>query len=260
MSAASPNAPVRRDLGLFSALLFICALLLVGATFIAAESPSASSSNPDVLPTPDVGLDDACTNFGVFWTRTGPVVVPPEAVEAVSNCRVAGDGSWFVATGIDDARLRPGTTLTDTERAATEAERTQLEAAIDAFDASIPASIEADLEGVYDSFARPVWGNLREGVGRERARDRYKRYAEAYLLDPDHVQLADYAAWLMEQRIDGYAQFAAACEDGRAVVAFACERLERALEIRIVPWPWELANQLHIDEYLADRVRNGSTD
>jgi hypothetical protein len=255
------TAPTRlrrgREWRVFLALLLLTLGMIGGFYLIARDAASSRSNNPTLLPTPSIANDQACANFAHYWIDESGVTVQPTVIEGLTNCRLSVSGEWFVPTGARDPRLPSGFAMTEAERSETEGVRQQLLNQVAVLEKSLTTSMERDLDRIYDPRTRPISGHQRDGESITRARSRYTRVAQAYLMAPEHQLLADYVGWLMAKKIDAYETLQAACDSdpSLAYLSTVCSGIEDTLSVRFPPWTWELRNSVSLEEYLAYLAR-----
>ena len=99
-------------------------------------------------------------------------------------------------------------------------------------------------------------GHFREGVAWGTYRTRYARIVNAFMLDPEHDELADFIGWTMARKIKGYADFRRECLDNPDVGMLhnACKGVEDNLSIRYAPLPWDLRDPDLIDTWFYETV------
>jgi hypothetical protein len=234
-----------------------CLALVVGVRLIAKNAPSAGRSVVVGLPTPVVSTDAGCANFASFWMDRSGLAATAEMIEGISNCRQAADGSWIVPKGADDPRLPKTPLLTDQQAQATGALRTKLLTQIAGLEAEYSSTLRSWLNQLYDPFARAVVGHIRDSTGIVTARGRYTRLTQAYLMSPDHQELAAYVGWAMARRIDAYDHLKANCLGDPALeyLRTACLGLEDSLNIRYPPFTWDLRDSTLLESYLASTLQ-----
>ena len=255
----SLGAPRRLpDWAVVVAMTVIAGLLVVGLYLVSRDKDSAQSNSPGALPIPNVSADTGCTNFGNYWLKESGVKLGAADIEGITNCRLAADGTWFVPTGPDDERLPAEFALTDEERVATESIRAELIAQIEDLESHITNSVQRDLDAIFDPRVQPVMGYVKEGVGITRARSRYTRVAQSFLMAPENATLATYVGWKMETRIRAYERLRDSCVNDPAVeyLLTVCRGLEDSLSVWFPPWTWDLRDPVSMDAYLAYLVRS----
>jgi hypothetical protein len=257
--------PTERPRGAWrlTALTIGALVIAIPALYLAARNqPSALSNQPELLLTPVIGLDEGCDNFARYWLEQSSLSLEPALIEGMTNCRQAADGSWFVPTGPNDPRLRERPVIPDDQRALAERVEAALRQEIDELEASFSDSLQREIQSVYSPRAQPVFGNVSDRAPLARPRSRYGRVVQAFVLDPRHELLAGYIGWVMERRRSAYDAFRTAClgDPGAGYLELPCQGLEDALSIRYPPWPWDLRNDLTMQEYLADRAASGQLE
>src|SRR5690606_36974680 len=125
---------------------------------ISRKAPSAVQRESDSLVTDGVLPDEGCTNFGVFWTSGSGVEVPVDAIEGLTNCRQAADGTWFVPSGSGDARLMSRSVPTSDQSAITVELAAILQEDLTALQEHLPDSLIESLSANYDEDNQPVFG------------------------------------------------------------------------------------------------------
>lgn len=241
------------------AAMAISGALLVFVLFLVSRDKDSSQSNsPGALPIPNVSVDTGCTNFGNYWLKESGVQLEPADIEGITNCRRAADDTWFVPTSPDDERLPVDFALTAAERAATEWLRAELVAQIEDLESHITNSVQRDLDAIFDPRIQPVMGKVKEGVAISRARSRYTRVAQSFLMAPENATLATYVGWKMETRIRAYERLRDSCVNDQAVeyLLNVCRGLEDSLSVWFPPWTWDMRDPVSMDAYLAYLVRS----
>ncbi len=215
--------------------------------------------------------DRACTAFADYWM--GSPRFSAESVATLSGCWQAEDGSWFLPVNGEDPRLPPDARLRPEAEQQTRALRQQIEQQLDGFDRLMRSrpnpfvvaaqagnsTLRDGLYDLYDPEAGTVQGSsVSGGVPNPRApgikivRRTYGDLFSSYVLNPDNYALVEYARWLVQRRIG-------------AIPPGFIEQLNPRLQPAIredlgliyTPWPWELANPLTLDAYLAWAMVNG---
>ena len=125
---------------------------------------------------------------------------------------------------------------------------------------TLPRSLRESLKANYDADNLPVFGHTKRGrsdLGVKRAR--YIRVAQAFLMSPERVVVADYVGWLMERRSNAVDSFQTACfeDPDYQFLIRACKGLREEFGIPYIPLYWDLNEPVLIQEYLIDRVRSG---
>lgn len=241
----------------------LASLLLVGTLYgVARGAPSARQLDVVTFPTPVLTADEGCTTFAHYWMVDSGAKVPADAVAGISNCYLSADGEWFVPAGAADRRLAATFQLDDTEREATQGVRDRIRSDTIALQRALPSSLRQQLQRNYDIRNLPVTGHTKWGASRRNlgpAQSRYIRLAQAFLMSPDHVWLADYVGWLMGRRIAGAAAFEAACL-GNPDLRFlerACTGLRLDLGLEAIPFLWELNDPVALAQYLDALAASG---
>jgi hypothetical protein len=246
-----------RDALVVAAMAGILVVVLVLLMLYARDQPSAGVGNTASLDIPVVGPDEGCQNFVDYWAEESGVDADPAHLRTITNCRQQADGSWYVPTGLDDERLQPEERLTAEERAETEALRETLLAQLEDLQEAIPPGLADQMEQIYSGEPRAVMGHIREGAAIGPTRTRYVRIANGVALDPTKRELADYIGWSMARQIDAYGRMRSNCVSNPDVAHLhrVCRGLEDTLSIRFAPWPWDLADPVHLETYLIQRGR-----
>lgn len=261
MSASVAQQRHRRfgELPILAAMTFIGVALVAGLYLAARDEPSARSNHPEALPTPKISNDAACTNFATYWLTETGLRLDASIIEGLTNCRLGANGSWFVPTGPNDQRLPSDFAMTSAEREATNGLRSTLVAQIDDLEGTLSTSMQRDLDYIYDPRVRPISGHVKDGVPITRARSRYTRVVQAYLLAPEHEPLAAYVGWLMERKIDAFKAVDAQCQSdlAAAYLRTVCDGLEDSLSVRFPPFVWDLRSSVLLEAYLGSLVRSG---
>ena len=246
----------RRSLGGVVLAGFICGALLLAVWLASRNAPSATIGLTDRLPLPAVSADAGCENFGRYWTETSGAAIDPVPIERFTNCRVQEDGTWVAGSSMYGAMPLDESTLTDEQQAELNETRTAIAEQVDALEAALPNSVESAFEQLYDPETNAVVGHFREGVAWGSYRTRYARIVNAFMLDPDHAELASLIGWTMGRKINGYADFRRAClaDPDIAMLHGPCRGMEDNLNIRYAPLPWDLRDPDLIDTWFYETV------
>ncbi len=223
---------------------------------VSRNAPSATTGITDRLPVSAVSADEACENFGNYWTSTSGAGIDPIPIELFTNCRVQEDGSWIASDSMYGAGPLDESTLTGDQLAQLNAARSVIAEQANALEAVLPNSVQNSFDQLYTPGNNAVVGHFREGVTWGAYRTRYARIVNAFMLDPDHADLASFIGWTMARKIDGYADFRRECL-GNADVAMlhnACRGMEDNLNIRYAPMPWDLTDPDLIDTWFYETV------
>jgi hypothetical protein len=259
-TAESPTREPAKFLGadarIALGVVAVCLALVLAVRLVARDAPSAGRSIVVGLPPPVVSSAEGCTNIARFWIVEAGTGVSAETIEGMTNCRQAADGTWFVPSGGDDPRLPAAPVLTEEQQAATAALRADIVAQIDGLEAQFPSTLRLWLSQLYDPFPRAAWGHIRDGPSIRTPRGRYTRLIQAYLMAPDHQELADYVGWIMARRLDAYDDLRTKCfgDPDLAYLRTVCRGLEDTLGIRYPPFVWDLADPYLLDAYLASTL------
>jgi hypothetical protein len=212
------------------------------------------------IPTPVVSTAAGCANFAHYWMDESGVGASAAVIEGITNCRQAADGSWIVPNGANDPRLPKRPILTNQQAQMTKSLRTKILAQIAGLEAEYPSTLRSWLNQLYDSFARAAVGHIRDGLSIRTARGRYTRLTQAYLMAPDHRELADYVGWVMARRIDAYDDLESICLGNHDLdyLRTACLGLEDNLGVRYPPFTWDLRDSYLLDNYLASTLNTTS--
>ncbi len=234
----------------------VCAALVAAVFLVSRHAPSSTTGLTDRLPLAEVSADVGCENFGRYWTDTSGAGIDPSPIERFSNCRLQDDGSWVAAGTLYGAETLDESTLTADQRAELDRLRTAIAAQVDGLEAVLPGSIERMFEQLHTLHAHAVVGNFREGITWGAYRTRYARIVNAYMLDPSHAELAGFIGWIMERKMDGYADFRRQCLDTGdvAMLRTACTGMEDNLSIRYAPLPWDLRDPTLLDTWFSETV------
>jgi hypothetical protein len=247
----------RRDGALFLLSIVICVLLVLGLVAVSRGTGSAQGPGADSIPTPDLTANEACQTWATYWTKQSGIHASVESIEGFSNCRLSKDGTWFIPTSSQDARLAGGPILSNDERAQTAALRATLNQQLLELRAEFPQALNEWLNDIYSFQPNPVLGHTKDTrIGATRGR--YTRLVQAFLMYPRYSALADYLGWLMEQRQQSLASFMAGCSTGKmAYLESACQGIADRLSVYYPPWPWELSDSVSFDSYLKWALDNG---
>ncbi len=220
----------------------------------ARDAPSSEVGDISRVPRPAVAASDGCHNFATHWIDDTSIAVEPAVLEGFTNCRMGDDGRWHVwaeTPGLD----RPAVADEFAEDA--QIVRAAILDDIRALQSQVSPELGEALGRIYSESANAVIGQTNEGVSIANARTRHARLVNAFALDPERSEFADYVGWVMKGRMDAYGMFRRAClENGTLYLRQPCVGMEDNLSIRYAPWYWELANPLLLDSYLADRYRS----
>ena len=215
-------------------LLLVLRLATVGAD--SATSIVRADGRLVRLPSPTPSPAEECASFAQFWMDVSGR--GPDDVAAVSHCRRDASGAWVLAQDI------PEPSLPDTTRAAT------IKAQLAGLESTLPAKLRHALADIYDPVAKPGTGHVRQDPGVAEINARYAQELWAYLQDPAHRDLADYAAWLTARRDAAVAAFSHGCKTYPRMRE-TCDHLARSVGPGGAPWPWDLDDDLLLAEYLA---------
>lgn len=229
----------------------ICAALVAVAFLASRNAPSAATGLTDRLPLPAVSANEGCENFGRYWTQTSGANIDPVPLELFTNCRLGDDGVWVASETMYGAAPLDESTLTDEQRAQLAQLRTAIAAQIDGLEAVLPKTVLHTFDQLETDDTNAVVGHFREGVSWGSYRTRYARIVNAYMLDPKNAELASYIGWIMNRKIDGYADFRREClgNSDVAMLFDACRGMEDNLSIRYAPLPWDLRDPDLLDTW-----------
>ena len=229
----------------------ICAAMVAGAFLAARNAPVATTGITDRLPLPAVSADAGCENFGRYWTETSGARIDPVPLELFTNCRKEDDGSWIATDTMYGASALDESVLTGDQLAQLNQLRTATAAQVDALEATLPQSVKKTFAQLHTEANNPVVGHFREGMSWGSYRTRYARIVNAFMLDPNNRELADFIGWVMQRKIDGYAAFRRECLANADVAMLhgACRGVEDNLSIRYAPLPWELRDPALLDTW-----------
>lgn len=245
---------------------FIIALIAVaGFAFTVAvrnhgmHAGSSLTNNPNTVPFPVTSGDQGCQNWAQYWTTDSGLDVSIQTIEAISTCRQAADGGWFLPTGPNDPRLPTGEAMTAEEKMETAALRADILAQIAVLDVTMPVNLRRSLNSIRTGDPRAVIEGIRRGANIGQVRGQYTRMVQAFLISPDNQELAQYAGWIMQRRSDALAALLADCksDSSNTYLFSACDTVGNALSIGYPPFVWDLFNPLTLDNYLAHVVRSG---
>lgn len=246
----------RRSLGVVLLAGLICGVLVLAVWVVARNAESATTGITDRLPLASVSADEGCDNFGRYWTETSRAGIDPNPLEFFTNCRVLEDGSWVAGSSMYGAGELDESTLTDEQRAQLNDARSAIAEQVDSLESTLPGSVQGAFEQLYDPETNAVVGHFNEGVAWGSYRTRYARIVNAFMLDPDHAELASLIGWTMGRKINGYADFRRAClaNPDVAMLHGACRGMEDNLSIRYAPLPWDLRDPKLIDTWFYETV------
>lgn len=246
----------RRSIGGVVLAGLICGTLVLVVWMASRHAPSATTGITDRLPGSTVSADEGCENFGRYWTTTSGAGIDPVPLELFTNCRLQEDGSWTASESMYGAGPLDESTLTGDQQAQLNDARSAIAEQADALEAVLPNSVQMTFEQLYRPETTAVVGHFREGMSWGAYRTRYARIVNAFMLDPDHAELASFIGWTMARKINGYADFRRECL-GNADVAMlhnACRGIEDNLSIRYAPLPWDLTDPGLIDTWFYETV------
>ena len=246
----------RRSLGGVVLAGLICGGLVLAVWLASRNAPSATTGLTDRLPLPAVSADDGCENFGRYWTDTSGADIDPIPIERFTNCRLLDDGSWEAGGSMYGAEQLDESTLTDEQRAELAEARTAIAEQVTALEARLPGTVTNTFQQLYSPETNAVVGHFREGIAWGAYRTRYARIVNAFMLDPEHAELASFIGWTMARKINGYADFRRTClgNDDVAMLHGACRGLEDNLNIRYAPLPWDLKDPILLDTWFFETV------
>jgi hypothetical protein len=246
-----------RDGALFLLSTVICVVLVLGLVAVSRGTGSAKGPGANSIPTPDLTANEACQTWATYWTKKSGVHASVDAIEGFSNCRLSKDGTWFIPTSSQDARLAGGPILSSEERQQTAALRATLNQQLVALRAEFPQGLHNWLNDIYSVQPNPVLGHTRDTrIGATRGR--YTRLVQAFLMNPHYSALADYVGWSMERRQQAFASFMSGCSaPDMTYLHAACEGIGDRLSVYFPPWPWELSDSVSFDSYLKWALDNG---
>lgn len=234
----------------------ICGTLVLVVWLAARNAPSATTGMADQLPLAEVSADEGCENFGRYWTETSGAEIDPVPLELFSNCRLQEDGTWVAGTTMYGAGPIDEADLTDEQRAQLNDTRAAIEEQVNMLESNLPETVQGAFEQLYDPETNAVVGHFKEGVAWGNYRTRYARIVNAFMLDPEHAELASLIGWTMGRKINGYADFRRAClaNPDVAMLHGACRGMEDNLNIRYAPLPWDLRDPQLIDTWFYETV------
>jgi hypothetical protein len=230
--------------------------LLLAVWIASRNAPSASTGITDRLPVPAVSADEGCENFGAYWTDTSGAGIDPAPIGRFTNCQLQEDGAWVAGSSMYGASPIDEAVLTDDQREQLEEARSEIARQVDELEAVLPNSVDAAFDQLHDQENNAVVGHFQEGVAWGSYRTRYARIVNAFMLDPDHAELASLIGWTMGRKIGGYADFRRAClaNPDVAMLHGACRGMEDNLSIRYAPLPWDLRDPNVIDTWFYETV------
>ncbi|HET8521744.1 MAG TPA: hypothetical protein VFL82_00845, partial [Thermomicrobiales bacterium] len=120
-----------------------------------------------------------------------------------------------------------------------------------------PQGLNESLNEIYSVQPNPVLGHTRDArIGATRGR--YTRLVQAFLMNPQYSELADYVGWLMELRQQSFGSFMNGCSTkDMTYLKIACQGIADRLSVYFPPWPWELTDSVSFDSYLKWALDNG---
>ncbi len=174
-------------------------------------------------------------------------VLDDETITVLSGCRQDERGTWFYPTGPRDSRLPDMSPLEDPAgmRAALRVQLHELEAAMPDWLADELNSMHSDRALPYEDggLTRGIVSNKRHNVAV--IVDEYEEVLIWFVQNPEHQLLEQYAIWLFDRRQTAFP--APSCLDAPPPICYA----RRApLRVDTAPWPWEMADELTMDDYI----------
>jgi hypothetical protein len=220
------------------AVVGACGLLLLVLRLATVGAESATSFGLVRLPSPTPSPAEECASFARFWMDISGD--GPDAVAAVSTCRHDASGAWMVSQAGRTLGRRDATRARD------------IRAQLAGLETMLPVDLRHALAGLHDLTTAPESDRTWVDLESAEIRDRYARTLETYLQDPAHRKLAAYVAWVVARRDAAVATFLEGCA-AYSRVRGLCDRVVRAVDAGLAPWPWELSDDLLLAEYLAQR-------
>jgi hypothetical protein len=259
-SGVARQARPHQDGWALLALALLCLILIGGLAVLSRGSPSAAQRDSVALPISEISPDEGCANFARYWTDESGLGVRVEAIEGLTNCRLSPASRWFVPDGADDPRLTERSVLTRAEAERADTLRALIMDDLSALDVRLPNSLIEALTSNYADENMPVFGHTKRGrtdFGVKHAR--YQRIAQAFLLSPSRIELANYVGWVMERKSVAVGDFEAACsaDPDTGYLLRACAGMRREFGAGSISIYWELSDPVLIEEYLAWTVRSG---
>lgn len=250
MMMRSPNS--RRDPVIFGSILAV-GLIVVGFLWLIsrnADSAGVASNVLDVDPTPYTASEQ-CDNWATYWTTDSGVDVPPEALEAISNCRQTAEGDWIVPANAADPRIARPVTFTAAELSQVQNLRDQIQSSIARFQMLESSKLKDAIDGMYDPLVNGVDGHLMDGKGIGTARNLYKEEMNTFLQTSGNEALAAYTEWIVGYRQAAFNQLMTNCSgESFDYLRATCIGTGDSLSVNYVPWTWDLNDSLLLDTYL----------
>lgn len=125
-----------------------------------------------------------------------------------------------------------------------------IEARLARLEDSLPGDLRRALADIQETGGTPGSGHVPVNAQTEEINRQYAWWLEAYLKDPAHRDLADYAAWLMARRDAAVAAFSHGCTTYPRMRE-PCDHLARSVGPGGAPWPWDLDDDRLLAAYLA---------
>jgi hypothetical protein len=257
MSESTKPRKFRND-GRTAFIIVLACLLLIGGLRVAASGKASSKDQgTSAIPRPELGTNEQCETWASYWTVGSGVGASQQALEGMSNCRLAADGTWIVPTSSTDSRLANAPILNPEESAQTAALRASILQQIEDLQGQMPDSLNKKIATIYSADNNAVIGHLKDDQSIGDIRGRYTRLTQAYLMDPANTELADYVGWSTAKRQAAFADFVRSCrQEDLRYLWVACDGLGGSLSVNFPPWPWELTNSVNLDSYLKWAVEN----
>lgn len=190
------------------------------------------------------GFAEECARLAVEWDQEFGLDASKSAI--ASGCRVDAEGVWFFPTSEFDPRFPGGSLLSETERAQTVDIRAQIEHQLAGLPAAFPDYLWEAVQARRDNTRKPLYGFTRSDAARPYpfSITEYEGALLAYLRNPDHVELLNYAGWFMQWQWSALSTYCA------VQPAVLCTHIMATLNFDPNPWPWELEDPITIAEYL----------
>jgi hypothetical protein len=242
----------RRDAAIFAAII-VASLALVGVLWLLARDADSAGVSGSItgVELPDYSAAEVCTNWATYWTTDSGVNAPPEALEAMSNCRQTTEGDWIVpGNAADDRQLRP-VTLSDEQADQVSNLEAAIKSQIGRFNSSMTGDLNERIDKIYEPGMKGVAAHLRDGEPIGAARRLYEEEMNGFLEQPGNQELSGYIAWAIGYRQAAFAQFMQACGgDDLQYIRLTCDGTGDSLSVNHIPWTWDLNSSLLLNTYL----------
>ncbi len=242
----------RRDAAIFGAII-VASLTLIGVLWLLARDADSAGVSGSItgVELPNYSASEVCFNWATYWTTDSGVNAPPEALEAMSNCRQTTDGGWIVPGRASDEQLLRPVTLSREQWDRVSNLETAIMSQIGHFESSMSGDLQERIDRIYDPAMKGVAAHLQDGERIGEARTLYGEEMNEFLQQSGNQELSAYIAWAMSYRQAAFAEFMEACGDkDLRYLQLTCDGTGDSLSVNHVPWTWDLRSSLLLDTYL----------